>query len=392
MVINLEYVQQYEEQLISNWVTGKNLDSIGRFEKFLCHNNILQAIKSMEPSEVNQMNVAEKANIKSKVIFDMAVDYNPALYDSSLIYLLKAYINNKINTATSKQEIADALKEWDNIEFEGKAKETDLVQAYKNELQRRRTADPLKYGIPKLDKYTGGLHEGEFTVIAARPSIGKTALAMQVAHYIATRGERVMFFPLEMTGSQIMERIVCGETNVPHESLKTPKLITDEQMALINNFFENYGKYNKDKLIVIEKVSKLSDIRKNIEKYKPRAVFIDQLSQLKENRKFNSMREQFSYMTNTLKAMALELNIPIVLMAQINRDAQNCVPTLANLKESGSIEEDSDNVIMLHQTGEATSTITPISIIIRKQRNGIRDVEIECSYINKNFQFMENTR
>jgi replicative DNA helicase len=136
-------------------------------------------------------------------------------------------------------------------------------------------------------------------------------------------------------------------------------------------------------------VSRLADIKQHIKHYQPKVVFIDQLSQLRENRKFNSIREQFTYMTNNLKAMTMELDIPIVLLAQVNRNAQNTEPTLADLKESGSIEEDSDVVIMLHQTDEATWNNTPTEIIIRKQRNGEKDRKIETMYRNKKFIFQE---
>jgi replicative DNA helicase len=293
-----------------------------------------------------------------------------------------------IDPSNFREQIEAITAEIDRMNPTKIKEPTDMATTYLRELEARKIAQPLKWGIPSLDYFTGGLRKKELTVIAARPSIGKTALALQVAANIAVKGHKVLFFPLEMSGSQLMERIACRETEIRHETLKSPKNMTKEEQQQLKDFIELYKVTYKD-LTIIEGVARLADIKKHIEHYQPKVVFIDQLSQLRENRKFNSIREQFTYMTNSLKAMTMELDIPIVLLAQINRDAQNTEPNLAQLKESGSIEEDSDAVIMLHQTGESTWNNTPTEIIIRKQRNGERDRKIETMYLNKKFIFRE---
>jgi len=146
----------------------------------------------------------------------------------------------------------------------------------------------------------------------------------------------------------------------------------------------------KDELIIIYGTNNLSEIKNDIALHKPDVIFIDQLSKLTEFKKFNSIREQFTYMTNETKLMAMDFDKPIILMAQINRNAQNTIPTLADLKESGSIEEDADNVLMLHQQqADENSKEDKIDtqVIIRKQRNGVRDKFIDTVYQKKKFRF-----
>jgi len=164
--------------------------------------------------------------------------------------------------------------------------------------------------------------------------------------------------------------------------------MTDEQREDLAIFLDGFHDTMQE-LKVIERCNSLSEIRKHIDYYSPDVVFIDQLSQLRENQRFNSVRERYMYMTNTLKEIAMTLNVPIVLLTQLNRDAQGREPTLADLKESGSIEEDSDNVIFLHQTAEAMNNTTDMTINIAKQRNGEHGRKIDVLYLNKRFIFRE---
>ena len=102
-------------------------------------------------------------------------------------------------------------------------------------------------------------------------------------------------------------------------------------------------------LKIYEGVNRLERIQTVIEQEKPFMVIIDQLTQLKAANRFQSVRERFSYMTSNLKEIAMQKDISVLLLCQINRNAQNSAPTMADLKESGSIEEDSDNIILLHR-------------------------------------------
>ena len=147
----------------------------------------------------------------------------------------------------------------------------------------------------------------------------------------------------------------------------------------------------------------LTNIEAVIRQYRPEVLFIDQLSQLRTREAFKTIRERFTFLTNHLKEIAMQTGVPIVLLCQVNRSADDAAPTLANLKESGSIEEDADNVLTLHRlTDEQASRIKeyenlaelkvrglqPVLVQIQKQRNG-RTQNIPMYYKGSKFKFYD---
>lgn len=387
----MDYIAESEKQLIASWISGYNQEHIKDFEYFSYYPNVLCAIKDAD--QISLIEIAKSANMKTSELAQIVASYMPSSYDGAYRTMKEQKIKHMVMEALRdddiKPQLEKVLKEMDSLSAVKVVQPSDMSKDYAAELAERATAQPLNYGIPKLDYVTGGLRNKELTTIAARPSVGKTALALQIAFNLALKKNSVLFFPLEMSSSQLMERIVCRETQIQHEKLKTPSKLEKKDKEFLAATLEIFSQTAGKNLKVIEGVSSLTNIKRHIEHYKPRVVIIDQLSQLKENRRFNSFREQFTYMTNSLKAMCMEYGIPIILLAQINRGAQNTVPTLADLKESGSIEEDSDNVIMIHQDGDSIGEYTPMQIIVRKQRNGERDVFINVMYLNKKFVFRE---
>lgn len=387
-------MQNSEQQLLASWILGYNREHIQEFDRFEFYPKIFNAVRSLK--EINIISVVKKANVEMAEITELLKWHMPYAYEGAYKKLKEEKIKRMLldvskNPTSVTEKIKAITDEMDKLTATNVKEATDLGKSYQEDIEQRKIAQPLKYGISILDYYTGGIRKKELTVIAARPSIGKTAFALQIAYNLAVKKNKVLFFPLEMSGSQLTERIACRETNISHEHLKTPKYLTEEENQELKRFISYIGG-TKEHLKIIEGVSLLSAIKKHIEYYQPSVVFIDQLSQLRENQKFNSFREQFTYMTNTLKKIAMELDIPIILCAQINRSAQEKEPTLADLKESGSIEEDSDNVIMLHQTDEGVGDLIDMSILIRKQRNGERDVCIESFYNKKKFVFRSKER
>jgi len=380
-----------EEQLLASWILGYNRDHIVEFEKFNFYPEIFSAVKSVK--EPNIMAVAKKAKVNVSEVAEILKSHLPFAYDGAYRKLKEEKIKCMLveiakNPTRVERKIKAITDEMEKLTVTNVKPPTDLAEAYRLDIEQRKISQPLKYGLRTLDYFTGGIRNKELTVIAARPSIGKTALALQIAYNLAIQENKVFIFSLEMSGPQLTERIACRLTEISHEHLKTPKFLTEDENTHLNQFI-GYMEKTQIYLNVVEGVSTLSGVKKYIEFYKPSVVFIDQLSQLKENRRFNSPRERFTYMTNTLKSMAMELDIPIILCAQINRSAQNKKPTLADLKESGSIEEDADNVIMIHQDEESDNETIDMLILIRKQRNGVRDVEIDTVYRKKRFKFDE---
>lgn len=391
-------IEELERQLIGAWVSGDNQEDIQQFSRFVFYENLFEALRKMPLHEIGIINLAAKSDTPKGEIARMVTEYFPSMYQESYKTLkmekVKTMIQNIASNPTDvESQIEVITNEIDIMNQSGIKPPSDMVKDYRREIERRKEAKLLKYGLTRLDKLTGGIRPQELTVIAARPSVGKTALALQVAFQLALEKHHILFFPLEMSSAQLMERIACRETDIDHERLKAPKNLTERDAEILDNFLNLHEEITSPYMHIIEGVSTLAEIKRHILHYKPECVFIDQLSKLRENRRFNSLREQFTYMTTSLKHFTMDYNIPIILMAQINRELQgNTVPTLNMLKESGSIEEDADNVIMLHQTGEAFNEGVPSEIIIRKQRNGERDATILATYRCKRFMFLEEGR
>lgn len=385
--------QDCERQLLSAWISGDNTEHIKEFGQFTYLPEIFKAVSKAKKKN----DLLELSKLSGTPVADLAElmgEYIPSAYDGYYRVAkeskIRAMLENAVKSKSNLSERLEAIiREIDSLQDVRIQKPSDPCAAYKKEIERRKTEEPLKYGIPTLDSTTGGIRAQELTTIAARPSLGKTALALQVAFNIALKKKKVLFFPLEMAPFQLMERIVCREVNIDQDKLKNPLKMDDKDQAMLDYCFGIYESVVGPHLHFIEKTNTLAGVKRNIEQYRPDVVIIDQLTQLRENKRFNSIREQFSYMTRTLKEMTISLDVPIILLAQINRDGSGREPLLVDLKESGSIEEDSDNVIMIHQTDDLIWNQTPMDLIIRKQRNGARDVKIPCMYLNKKYIFRE---
>jgi replicative DNA helicase len=386
-------VQDCERQLLAAWINGDNQDHIKEFRYFTYYPEVFRAVKGMK-GEINLLTVSKASKIPVARLMK-EFDYWPSLYDGCYKQKKTESIKEMLldlardPNSITKESVEAVYKEFETLNATHIRKPSDPCEAYKNELERRKITEPLKYGIPKLDNITGGARGQELTVIAARPRIGKSALALQFAFEFAKRKNEVLFFPLEMAAFQMMERLACRETNIDQTRLKNPRLMDETDQQALEYFFQIYKPVIGEYLHFIEKVRTISEIRRHIEHYKPKAVFIDQLTQLDERKTFKDERERFSYMTRTLKAMTMDLDVPIILLCQINRDGDGKEPTIAELKGSGSIEEDADTIIFIHQTGEAKENNIPASLIIPKQRNGLSGIKIPCTYIGNKYRFVE---
>ncbi len=264
----------------------------------------------------------------------------------------------------------------------------------------------IKTGFPDLDAVTTGLKPGEMFILAARPSIGKTALALNILKNITQRqdpktGELaypVAFFSLEMTVDQIIQRLIS----------------TEAQVSMATFFNGNFNNNNMGKLTTAVsslKISNmtidptpglsLSELKNKARRLKQskgiKLVVIDYLQLMRVEGKVDSREREVATISAGIKALAKELNIPFLVLAQLNRDVEkagaNSRPKLSSLRDSGSIEQDADVVAFLHRDRTKQQESTPESeregldaeIIIEKNRNG------QIKIINVKFfaQFME---
>ena len=244
----------------------------------------------------------------------------------------------------------------------------------------------LATGYSQLDKLTTGLHPGELAIIAARPGMGKTSFALNVATNVALNPDTnnaSAFFSLEMPATQIVLRIISAEACIPFTRLRTSD-IKDTEWEYLAQISDRLAKSN-DRLFVNDN-SRLtvSEMRLTARKLKSEydnlsLIVLDYMQLMAPDRKHYTNREQeVSEISREIKALAGELGIPIIACSQLNRELEKREdkrPKLADLRESGAIEQDADLVGFLHrddyyEDGGEDTMQAPSELLIRKQRNG----------------------
>jgi replicative DNA helicase len=231
-------------------------------------------------------------------------------------------------------------------------------------------------GIPSgfkiLDDLTSGFQDSEFIIIGARPSVGKTAFALTIAGNIAVeRKIPVGFFTLEMSNMALMQRLLSAEARLDSNVIRTGLL----RRADFSNLMHAAGKIYEAPLYIDDTPNiRLLDLRAlarrmvSIEKVK--IIFIDYITLITSENRDTPRHEQIAEISRSLKALARELRIPIVVLSQVRRETEGKEPTLADIRESGSIEQDADVVIFIHRDLKSDKQEKTAKIIIAKQRNG----------------------
>ncbi len=257
----------------------------------------------------------------------------------------------------------------------------DMVEAglkRLEELQHKKlSVTGLSTSFTELDHLTSGFQPGEFSIIAARPSMGKTALSLNIALSASLNQKTVAFFSVEMSKEQILMRLLSIQGKVPLSHLRTGQIATEDW----DNLIQASAQLNEVAFFVDDS-SFLSpfEIRSRARKLKSQKgldlLIVDylQLMSLKEN--MESREREVSEMSRLLKALAGELEIPVVALSQLNRGVEGRVnrrPMLSDLRESGSIEQDADVIMMLYRDdyyNKGSDKAGTMEVLLNKQRNG----------------------
>lgn len=238
-------------------------------------------------------------------------------------------------------------------------------------------------GFPSIDEVTQGWQPGDMIVVAARPSMGKTAFAMSMAVNMAKLDINVLFFSLEMSRLSITNRIISMETGINQKTIRSGRLTSDEWTNLDNNVTQigNLSLLIDDES-AISTLSMRAKCKNYIQKYGIQVIMIDYLQLMQGSKESKKVREQeIREISSTCKSIAKENNIPVIVLSQLNRAVESRAhkkPMLSDLRESGSIEQDADIVLLIHrpekygievtEDGEPTAGLG--QIIIAKNRNG----------------------
>ena len=232
----------------------------------------------------------------------------------------------------------------------------------------------VESGFHELDQMTAGFQPAEMIIIGARPSIGKTAIALSMIQHIAIEKKvPAAFFSLEMADVQVVTRLVSQVGRIRSDVLRTG-FLSSVDFANLQTAASTI--YEAPLYIIDTPNMKLLDLRSVARrlrtKEKIEIIFIDYITLIGSENSAVPRHEQVAEISRSLKSLARELNIPIVVLSQVARSAEEKAPTLAELRESGSIEQDADVVMFLHRkrTPDENQETIPTELIVAKQRNG----------------------
>lgn len=258
---------------------------------------------------------------------------------------------------------------------------TNNLEKLEKLYQRKETVTGISSGFLELDKLTSGFQNSDMIIIAARPSVGKTSLLLNMAQYIAINEKQpILLFSLEMSKEAIGTRLLSSMGKLKSEKLRTGNLSQKDWDTVSNAASELYKAP-----IYIDETANISvlELRAKARRMKNihdiAIIFIDYLQLMKAAGRIESRQQEIAQISSSLKALAKEINVPIVVCSQLSRDIEKRrekKPRLSDLRESGSIEQDADVIGFLYRDDDDQDVMnvpgksTNINLLIAKQRNG----------------------
>lgn len=323
--------------------------------------------------------ISENTTVNYKKMIEQIREYS----NKRKIYTLNNKVKENISNLTIDEideKIKQGMSEIQLVNIEKLVSAKDLVDTGLDRILESNNFS--KTGIKDLDHKINGLYDTELIVLGARPSVGKSALALQFAKNMAAEGKKVIFFSLEMPNKETMLRILADKSNYPLNYIRKNNLNLKDKEILKNNLkkiaIDMPYLYLVDNAYNLSMITSI--IKKHTELHDIDAVFIDYLQLIEHKTGAKERHLQIGEITRRLKILANDIKIPIVVLSQLNRAVDtrtNKVPLLSDLRESGSIEQDANVVLFLHQDEDNEKDI---DIIVAKARNG------EIGRIRANFQ------
>lgn len=294
-------------------------------------------------------------------------------------------INNNIGSHVFSS-LKDSLPEaWDRLE---------KLNENKGELRGVPT------GFHDLDQYLSGLQKSDLIILAARPSMGKTTLALDIARQAAlNHGTPTVIFSLEMSTQQLVDRLLAAESKVNAWNMRTGNIQTDGEFAKIRDSLDRLAKAP----IFIDDMAGNSIVRMRSVCRRIRAehgiglIIVDYLQLMSASKSYDNMVNQVTEISRSLKALAKEFDVPVIALSQLSRNVEHRggKPRLSDLRDSGSIEQDADIVMFIHREdkGKDESEKTNIAeILIEKHRNGpVGKVDLYFDEKSTTFMSIEKT-
>ena len=351
---------------------SSRLTEIGKLEKVGGSSYLTELINTV-PSASNLLHYAEivrkKATLRnliyaadhiSEISYDSDADLDSVL-DRAGKKLLDVASYSKHKFTTLKDTLTDA---WERLEH---------LHQSKDKLRGVPT------GFPELDIKLAGLQKSDLIILAARPGMGKTSLALDIARNTALKhNTSVGIFSLEMSSAQLVDRLLAAESRVDSWKMRTGKISTDEEFSRIRDSLDRLANapifIDDDSYIDVLRMKGVARRLKN--ECNLGLIIVDYLQLLVPRRNYDSLVQQVTEISRALKGLARELEVPVLALSQLNRNVEQRGgrPKLSDLRDSGSIEQDADVVMFIHrEEGDKTEGSrrgNVAEILIEKHRNG----------------------
>ncbi len=235
-------------------------------------------------------------------------------------------------------------------------------------------------GFEKLDSILSGMQKSDFIILGARPSFGKTSLALDIARHAGLQGHKVGIFSLEMSSEQIIDRLISAQSQIPLWRLRTGRIHDETEFQMIQ---QALNELSETKIFIEDTASpSIMHVRSMARKLQLEhgldLLIVDYIQLIQPRFASNSMVQQMTEISRSLKSLARELNVPVLALSQLSRAVEQRemkIPRLSDLRESGSLEQDADVVMFLYRKDRDRLNVPEeeqniVEIIIAKHRNG----------------------
>ena len=339
-------MKDFEEALLGAWLSGEHLNDL-KYAQVTAFDEkeIIRGLKSGK----NMLEIGTDIGDLPRVA-KMSTLRSDVLYKQAFAKMMDAQIKQEISAMSDLDLVRGKLEYLESVlAGDETAEETESPELmFLKEIDERSRRQVIKWEkMATLNNQTAGIKRKELTVIAARPSVGKSAFALQMAYGAYKQGAKVLYFPLEMSTFQTFGRLLIADDYMDSKELQTGEIRNQSRYQKGIDLIRDI--HGSGRFKIYEGQGQIEKIESTISAEEPFLVVIDQLTQMRSSVQFRDTRMQFSHMTSNLKRIAMQYNVAVLLLCQINRAADGIKPTMSNLKESGSIEEDADNVILLHR-------------------------------------------
>lgn len=354
--------------------------------------------------------------LTSKVVSAANVDYHSRIVQQKFIQRELIRVSSDIQTRSfdDTYDVTELLDYSENALFqiaEGNIKReiapiNIVIKDAIREIEEAGKRDDALVGTPsgftKLDRLTSGWQKSELVIIAARPSMGKTAFALSMARNMAVEHKKyVAIFSCEMSSVQLVNRLIVAESEIPGDKIKNGRLSEEEWKQLdsrIKNLIQAPIFIDDTPAISIFELR--AKCRRLMAQHKLDIIIVDYLQLMSGPDNSGSREQEVSTISRSLKSIAKELNVPILALSQLNRSVEmrggTKRPVLSDLRESGAIEQDADMVVFIHRQEkfgittfeDGTSTKGIAEIILAKNRNGPVD-DVRIRFREERAQFVD---